>query len=144
MKKWSEFKQMIEAVVNQKPPHFIDFSTAHDHRLYTQMKHDIQAGITAENITEGGEETADDRRERDRRMYGHGKPRSELTPKQLANRKKKVARTRARQESNESGRTKKGDDSVEIDHKDGNAMNNKASNLRVISRKKNRSRNNNK
>lgn len=97
-----------------------------------------------EYISEGGEETAADRRERDRRMYGHGKPRSELTPTQLKNRKKKVARTRARQVSNEKGRTKKGDKSVEIDHKDGNALNNKASNLRVISREENRSRNNNK
>ena len=79
---------MVEAAaVDQKPSPFIDFSTAHDGRLYTQMRQDLQAGLTAEQITEGGEETADDRRERDRRMYGHGKPRSELTPKQLANRK---------------------------------------------------------
>jgi hypothetical protein len=96
------------------------------------------------SLSEGGEETAADRRDRDRRMYGHGKPRSECTPEQLRNRKKKVARTRARQVANESGRTEKGDKSVEVDHKDGNALNNKPGNLRVISRSKNRSRNNNK
>jgi hypothetical protein len=89
-------------------------------------------------------ESADDptRKERDHRMYGWGK--AKPTAKQLANRKKKDKRTVARRKANESGRTKKGDSSVELDHKNGNANDNSSKNLRVISRKTNRSRNNNK
>jgi hypothetical protein len=82
------------------------------------------------------------RKERDHRMYGWGK--SKPTPKQLANRKKKDKRTVARRKANESGRTQKGDKSVELDHKNGNANDNSSDNLRVVSRKFNRSRNNNK
>jgi hypothetical protein len=82
------------------------------------------------------------RKERDHRMYGWGK--ESPTPKQLANRKKKDKRTVARRQANASGRTRKGDKSVELDHKNGNANDNSSDNLRVISRKTNRSRNNNK
>jgi hypothetical protein len=82
------------------------------------------------------------RRERDHRMYGWGK--ENPTPTQLANRKKKDKRTVARRKANASGRTRKGDKSVELDHKNGNANDNSSDNLRVISRKTNRSRNNNK
>lgn len=82
------------------------------------------------------------RKKRDHRMYGWGKSRP--TPKQLANRKKKDKRTAARRKANESGRTRKGDKSVELDHKNGNANDNSSDNLRVISRHTNRSRNNNK
>lgn len=82
------------------------------------------------------------RKERDHRMYGWGK--ENPTPKQLANRKKKDKRTVARRKANASGRTRKGDESVELDHKNGNANDNSSDNLRVISRKTNRSRNNNK
>jgi hypothetical protein len=82
------------------------------------------------------------RKERDHRMYGWGK--KNPTPKQLANRKKKDKRTVARRKSNEEGRTQKGDKSVELDHKNGNANDNSKKNLRVVSRKFNRSRNNNK
>lgn len=82
------------------------------------------------------------RKERDHRMYGWGK--EDPTPKQLANRKKKDKRTVARRQANASGRTRKGDSSVELDHKNGNANDNSSDNLRVISRKTNRSRNNNK
>jgi hypothetical protein len=89
-------------------------------------------------------ESKETRRERDRRMYGHGKSLSELTPKQRQNRKKKSKRTVARRKANREGRTKKGDSSVELDHKNGNAMDNGKGNLRVVSRHHNRSRNNNK
>lgn len=82
------------------------------------------------------------RKKRDHKMYGWGK--SNPSSKQLANRKKKDKRTVARRESNESGRTEKGDESVELDHKNGNANDNSSKNLRVVSRKFNRSRNNNK
>jgi hypothetical protein len=82
------------------------------------------------------------RKERDHRMYGWGK--ENPTPRQLANRKKKDKRTVARRQANASGRTRKGDESVELDHKNGNANDNSSDNLRVISRKTNRSRNNNK
>ena len=89
-------------------------------------------------------EKSDDptRKERDHRMYGWGK--KNPSPKQLANRKKKDKRTVARRKANESGRTQKGDKSVELDHKNGNANDNSSKNLRVVSRKFNRSRNNNK
>jgi hypothetical protein len=89
-------------------------------------------------------ESKETRRKRDRRMYGHGKSLSELTPKQRQNRKKKSKRTVARRKANREGRTKKGDSSVELDHKNGNAMDNGSHNLRVVSRHHNRSRNNNK
>ena len=82
------------------------------------------------------------RKERDHRMYGWDS--SNPTPKQLANRKKKNKRTIARRQANASGRTRKGDSSVELDHKNGNANDNSSSNLRVVSRHTNRSRNNNK
>ena len=89
-------------------------------------------------------ESKETRRKRDRRMYGHGKSPSELTPKQRLNRKKKSKRTVARRKANREGRTKKGDSSVELDHKNGNALDNGGGNLRVVSRHHNRSRNNNK
>jgi hypothetical protein len=89
-------------------------------------------------------ESKETRRKRDRRMYGHGKSLSELTPKQRQNRKKKSKRTVARRKANREGRTEKGDSSVELDHKNGNAMDNGSHNLRVVSRHHNRSRNNNK
>lgn len=89
-------------------------------------------------------ESKETRRKRDRRMYGHGKDPSELTPKQRLNRKKKSKRTVARRKANREGRTKKGDSSVELDHKNGNALDNGGDNLRVVSRHHNRSRNNNK
>lgn len=89
-------------------------------------------------------ESKETRRKRDRRMYGHGKDPSELTPKQRLNRKKKSKRTVARRKANREGRTRKGDSSVELDHKNGNAMDNSSKNLRVVSRSHNRSRNNNK
>lgn len=88
------------------------------------------------------EEDDPTRKERDHRMYGWGK--KNPTPKQLANRKKKDKRTVARREANKSGRTRKGDKSVELDHKNGNANDNSKDNLRVVSREFNRSRNNNK
>lgn len=89
-------------------------------------------------------ESKETRRKRDRRMYGHGKDPSDLTPKQRLNRKKKSKRTVARRKANREGRTKKGDSSVELDHKNGNALDNGKGNLRVVSRHHNRSRNNNK
>jgi hypothetical protein len=75
-------------------------------------------------------------------MYGWDKERP--SAKQLANRKKKDKRTVARRKANASGRTKKGDKSVELDHKNGNANDNSPKNLRVVSTHTNRSRNNNK
>jgi len=89
-------------------------------------------------------ESKETRRKRDRRMYGHGKSPDELTPKQRLNRKKKSKRTVARRKANREGRTQKGDSSVELDHKNGNALDNGGKNLRVVSRHHNRSRNNNK
>lgn len=53
MKRWQEFKTTVEAVVDRTPSQFIDFSTGHDHKLYAQMKHDLQDGSTAELITKG-------------------------------------------------------------------------------------------
>lgn len=82
------------------------------------------------------------RKKRDHRMYGWGK--KHPSAKQLSNRRKKDKRTVARRKANASGRTTKGDKSVELDHKNGNANDNSSDNLRVVSRKFNRSRNNNK
>ena len=82
------------------------------------------------------------RKKRDHKMYGWDK--EHPSAKQLANRKKKDKRTVARRKANASGRTKKGDKSVELDHKNGNANDNSPKNLRVVSTHTNRSRNNNK
>ena len=88
------------------------------------------------------EEKDKTRMERDHRFYGWGD--STPSSRQLSNRKKKDKRTIARRKANASGRTHKGDTSVDLDHKNGNANDNSPSNLRVISRHLNRSRNNNK
>jgi hypothetical protein len=64
----------------------------------------------------------------------HGKP------EQRAKRSKRVL---ARRKLESQGRVKKGD-GKDVDHKDGNANNNSDSNLRVLDRHTNRSRNNNK
>lgn len=57
--------------------------------------------------------------------------------------KRRAARGRARYAAEKAGKVRKGD-GKDIDHKDGNPNNNSPSNLRVTSRKHNRSRNNNK
>ena len=64
----------------------------------------------------------------------HGKP------EQRANRSKRVL---ARRKLEKEGRVAKGD-GRDVDHKDGNPQNNSTSNLRVMNRHTNRSRNNNK
>jgi hypothetical protein len=61
-------------------------------------------------------------------------------PEQRANRSKRVL---ARRKLEKEGRVSKGD-GKDVDHKDGNAQNNSTSNLRVMNRYLNRSRNNNK
>jgi hypothetical protein len=111
-----------------------------------KIKEDVELGDQEELSLEMDlllEKTKDPtRKQRDHRMYGWGK--KNPSQKQLANRKKKDKRTVARRKANASGRTEKGDKSVELDHKNGNANDNSSDNLRVVSRKFNRSRNNNK
>ena len=107
-----------------------------------QLPNPILNTIIAILLTE--KESLATRRKRDKKMYGHGKSIDKLSPKQRSNRKKKSKRTVARRKTNTSGRTTKGDSSVELDHKNGNAMDNRSKNLRVVSRHLNRSRNNNK
>jgi len=58
------------------------------------------------------------------------------TPEQRANR---AARNRARRALEKNGRVSKGD-GKEIDHKDGNPRNNSPKNLRVVSRRTNRTK----
>lgn len=53
--------------------------------------------------------------------------------------KDRAARNRNRDKLEEEGKVRKGD-KKDIDHKDGNPRNNKRSNLRVISRSKNRAK----
>jgi len=55
-----------------------------------------------------------------------------------ARKKKRSSRNKARQTLIKAGKAKVGD-GKDVDHKDGNANNNKKSNLRVTSKKKNRS-----
>ena len=62
------------------------------------------------------------------------------SPEQKKNR---AARNKARRNALRQGKVHKGD-GKDIDHKDGNPTNNSKKNVRVMSRKKNRSRNNNK
>ena len=70
-------------------------------------------------------------------MYGYGTT-SQVSAYQKANRKRKANRIKAREEFKKEGYSLKGKD---IDHKDGNALNNKRSNLRVRSVHSNRADN---
>jgi len=73
------------------------------------------------------------------KLYGGKNP----TPKQKDARAKKVNRVLARRELERDGRVSKGD-GKDVDHKDGDALNNSKGNLRVMDRGANRSRDNNK
>jgi hypothetical protein len=70
-------------------------------------------------------------------MYGFG-PASSVTKKQQHNRKRKTARNKARAILKKKGVAIAGKD---VDHKDGNPLNNNPSNLRAESVSSNRSRN---
>tara|TARA_Y100000401_G_scaffold98804_1_gene86780 strand:- start:365 stop:589 length:225 start_codon:yes stop_codon:yes gene_type:complete len=56
-----------------------------------------------------------------------------------AQKKNRASRNAARRKMEKAGRACKGD-GKDVDHKDGNPRNNKRSNLRIQSKKKNRSR----
>ena len=71
------------------------------------------------------------------KMYGGNNP----TPKQRKAMKKKTARKRVLRRMGREGRST---DGKEIDHKNGNALDSRPSNLRLVSRKTNRSKDNNK
>ena len=71
------------------------------------------------------------------KMYGGSNP----TAKQKLARKKKTSRKRILRQL---GREGKSNDGKEIDHIDGNPLNNRPSNIRIISIAKNRSKDNNK
>jgi hypothetical protein len=71
------------------------------------------------------------------KMYGGDNP----TPKQRHAMKKKTARKRVLRSM---GREGKSNDGKEIDHKNGNALDSRPSNLRLVSRHTNRSKDNNK
>ena len=72
-----------------------------------------------------------------RKMYGGDNP----TPKQRKAMKKKTARKRVLRRMGREGRS---NDGKEIDHKNGNALDSRPSNLRLVSRHTNRSKDNNK
>jgi hypothetical protein len=71
------------------------------------------------------------------KMYGGDNP----TPKQRRAMKKKTARKRVLRRMGREGRS---NDGKEIDHKNGNALDSRPSNLRLVSRHTNRSKDNNK
>jgi len=71
------------------------------------------------------------------KMYGGNNP----TPKQRVAMKKKTARKRVLRRMGREGRS---NDGKEIDHKNGNALDSRPSNLRLVSRHTNRSKDNNK
>jgi len=71
------------------------------------------------------------------KMYGGDNP----TPKQRVAMKKKTARKRVLRRMGREGRS---NDGKEIDHKNGNALDSRPSNLRLVSRHTNRSKDNNK
>lgn len=69
--------------------------------------------------------------------YGRG-PYSGVTAEQQKHRREKAARAVARSKLKKEGAVKRGQD---VDHKNGNAQDNRRSNLRATSRHANRSRN---
>jgi len=71
------------------------------------------------------------------KMYGGDNP----TPKQRRAMKKKTARKRVLRRMGREGRS---NDGKEIDHKNGNALDSRPSNLRLVARHTNRSKDNNK
>jgi hypothetical protein len=71
------------------------------------------------------------------KMYGGDNP----TPKQRKAMKKKTARKRVLRRMGREGRS---NDGKEIDHKNGNALDSRPSNLRLVTRHTNRSKDNNK
>ena len=75
----------------------------------------------------------DYRKER-RDYYGYGKY-SQVTPEQKKHRREMASRKKARK------MLKPGKTTMEVDHKNGNAQDNRRSNLQVISRHKNRAKN---
>ena len=137
LKNLLDMAEIVKDKASQATDAFVPFTDA-----LTESQDPIIQDILSVFLAE--KESLATRRTRDAKMYGHGKSLGQLSSKQRANRKKKSNRTSARRASNASGRTKKGDTSVELDHKNGYASDNGSSNLRVISRYKSRSHNNNK
>ena len=79
---------------------------------------------------------ARDYRAERRAYYGYG-PASSVTPLQRKHRKEMASRKKARTMLKKTQRVPKNKD---VDHKDGNPLNNKRSNLRVVSKHVNRSK----
>ena len=94
---------------------------------------DIESNGMDESFKLFAEEEATDTRKAYLKKYA-------ATPKQ---RKRRSSRTNARQKCNRSGRCSVGD-GKDLDHKNGNPMDNSSNNLRLISRSTNRGRDNNK
>ena len=78
----------------------------------------------------------DYRKER-RDYYGYGQY-ADQTAEQKRHRREKSARNEAREKLKKEGAVRKGQD---VHHKDGNALNNKRSNLQATSRHYNRAKN---
>lgn len=115
------------------------FGKQYGYKIANTEVYSIGSGLLSDKRTVTTAKLAEDRdyKAEYAKMYGGANP----TPKQRIAMKKKTSRKRILRKM---GREGKSNDGKEIDHKDGNALNNGKKNIRLVTRATNRSKDNNK